>query len=371
MPGGTSTPERGRRYGLTIIAFIGSVFSPYYAWRGRRDRPRIIAPSTSRSTASARALGDDRARARPVLRGLADRFDRPERDALGRRGRLKFDIDEISAPWPRRLRGRVRVEAGGNKPASLQARAEGGHIWRPIAPRARVAVRSSEPEHQVERKRLFRLAILATSRSEAGFPTLDLVSCAAARRRGVFYDAERRREGPLHLSLEFDRTRNGFAAFAATAGGRACRQLAGASRGDARGRRRRSRHRRIGGYAVLFTLADRTRAPRRNGFLHARKSRSRPLRQPDGASNAAVPHAAHLRDEEIRRRRWVWRPSRIGLQGASSLPCCPEYNARNPIRSATPNANMISMPPKYFCIHSVAELFGPLQLFENIEHPQK
>ena len=25
------------RFGLTIIAFVGSVFSPYYAWRGRRD----------------------------------------------------------------------------------------------------------------------------------------------------------------------------------------------------------------------------------------------------------------------------------------------------------------------------------------------
>ena len=26
-----------RRHGLTVIAFVGSVFSPYYAWTGRRD----------------------------------------------------------------------------------------------------------------------------------------------------------------------------------------------------------------------------------------------------------------------------------------------------------------------------------------------
>ena len=69
--------EDGRE-GLTIIAFIGSVFSPYYAWTGRRDparplraerRPlRLAAPlghdgagagercrATSRTCASARA----------------------------------------------------------------------------------------------------------------------------------------------------------------------------------------------------------------------------------------------------------------------------------------------------------------------------
>ena len=38
-----------RRHGVAIIAFVGSVFSPYYAWAGRRD-PWIIARSTSRST---------------------------------------------------------------------------------------------------------------------------------------------------------------------------------------------------------------------------------------------------------------------------------------------------------------------------------
>ena len=41
-----ATSEDGR-YGLTIIAFIGSVFSPYYKLSGRADR-KITAPSMSR-----------------------------------------------------------------------------------------------------------------------------------------------------------------------------------------------------------------------------------------------------------------------------------------------------------------------------------
>ena len=32
------------RHGLTLIAFIGSVFSPYYAWARRRRRPRAADP---------------------------------------------------------------------------------------------------------------------------------------------------------------------------------------------------------------------------------------------------------------------------------------------------------------------------------------
>ena len=48
------------RHGLTIIAFIGSVFSPYYACARRRGDGRsatTIARSTSRSTASAATAG--------------------------------------------------------------------------------------------------------------------------------------------------------------------------------------------------------------------------------------------------------------------------------------------------------------------------
>ena len=40
------------RQGLTIIAFIGSVFSPYYAWDADSATRSTTAPSTSCSTAS-------------------------------------------------------------------------------------------------------------------------------------------------------------------------------------------------------------------------------------------------------------------------------------------------------------------------------
>ena len=58
---------------------------------------------------------------------------------------LRLEVDERTAPWPRRLRGRIRLwpEALPGRIALLAA--EGSHRWWPIAPRARVEVVFDEP----------------------------------------------------------------------------------------------------------------------------------------------------------------------------------------------------------------------------------
>jgi len=58
-------------------------------------------------------------------------------------GGLIAEIDEICAPLPRRLRGRISVQFEG-----LQERQfvlAPGHVWRPIAPRCHVKLRFEEP----------------------------------------------------------------------------------------------------------------------------------------------------------------------------------------------------------------------------------
>ena len=81
------------QHGLTIIAFIGSVFSPYYAWRGAGAgrSARTIARSTSRSTASGseRWAMTERGPRRPGAR----------RDALSAVGPSALSWD---GAWPRR-----------------------------------------------------------------------------------------------------------------------------------------------------------------------------------------------------------------------------------------------------------------------------
>ncbi len=77
------------RHGLTLIAFIGSVFSPYYAWARRRARRpgRPGAPLRAQRRAVWRgreALGDDRAGPRESATVRACAGDRAERALMGR-----------------------------------------------------------------------------------------------------------------------------------------------------------------------------------------------------------------------------------------------------------------------------------------------
>lgn len=136
------------RFGLTIIAFIGSVFSPYYAAARRRGPaaaeqycslnailygPRSKHWTMTERGSSALARSDTVLQIGPSSLRWED-------------GVLDIAIEEITVPLPRRLRGRVRVEmpAPGATCYALDAAAQ--HRWWPIAPSARVSVRMDRPD---------------------------------------------------------------------------------------------------------------------------------------------------------------------------------------------------------------------------------
>lgn len=58
---------------------------------------------------------------------------------------LIIDIDEVTVPWPSRVKGRVRVEPRGTVADSFALDAAGRHRWRPIAPVSRVEVVLERP----------------------------------------------------------------------------------------------------------------------------------------------------------------------------------------------------------------------------------
>jgi len=58
---------------------------------------------------------------------------------------LVIDIDEITAPWPQRVRGRVRVQPEALCPFVTGLDASARHRWGPIAPCARVEVELQQP----------------------------------------------------------------------------------------------------------------------------------------------------------------------------------------------------------------------------------
>jgi carotenoid 1,2-hydratase len=135
------------RSGVTIIAFVGSVFSPYYAWarrRGQADPENFCAVNVA-------LYGPDRKRWSLTERG-AGSLVRSAHDlrigpsALRWNGRwLEIEIDEMTAPIPGRLLGRIRLYPADLHDTVYALDTEGRHRWQPAAPCASVEVDMRRP----------------------------------------------------------------------------------------------------------------------------------------------------------------------------------------------------------------------------------
>ncbi len=133
-----------RRYGLTIIAFIGSVFSPYYHWSGRGDPYNHVALNVALYGAG-RGNWAMTERGRTALsRDAASLAIGPSALRWDESG-LTIDIDETTAPIPSRLRGQVRIEAAALFDRAYPLDTAARHHWRPIMPRAPVEVQLDAP----------------------------------------------------------------------------------------------------------------------------------------------------------------------------------------------------------------------------------
>lgn len=144
------------RCGLTLIAFIGSVFSPYYAAARRRGPARPenhCALNVALYSTSATGAAQSRTPNRWAMteRGETALARKVDMLAIGP-SRLDWDgqtltatINEVTSPWPSRLRGTVRLHTEAIAQRVVQLDASGRHRWRPIAPSARVEVHLDEP----------------------------------------------------------------------------------------------------------------------------------------------------------------------------------------------------------------------------------
>ncbi len=133
-------------HGLTIIAFVGSVFSPYYHWRlarGAADPEDHVAINVALYgpkggwAMTERGKGSlDRSRTHFRVGPSALRWEN---------GGLTITLDEIGAPFPKRIRGAVRLTPAALTGRAFQLDEPGRHRWRPIAPVARVEARFDDP----------------------------------------------------------------------------------------------------------------------------------------------------------------------------------------------------------------------------------
>lgn len=192
-------------HGLTCIAFLGSVFSPYYAWalgRGRSDaldhcaiNVAIYSPGGKHWTLTERGRSAlDRSPSTLAIGPSALHWDG---------SRLTIDIDEISVPLPSRVCGRVVIEPSALVTRRFPLDLGEHHHWWPVAPLGRVQVAMKSPsvnwsgnaylDHNVGHEPLARAFLgWQWSRGHGVDGTV------------VHYDLERRAGGEHHLALHFN-----------------------------------------------------------------------------------------------------------------------------------------------------------------------
>ena len=130
------------QHGLTMIAFIGSVFSPYYALARRRGQ----GDPSNHCCINVALYGSAGKRWAMTERGRESLSRDSTHLSLGpsslrwNGSELTIDVRETTVPIPSRLRGRIRVHSGAVNAKTFTLRDTGTHQWRPVMPLARVDV---------------------------------------------------------------------------------------------------------------------------------------------------------------------------------------------------------------------------------------
>jgi carotenoid 1,2-hydratase len=195
------------KQGLTIIAFIGSVFSPYYAWARRRG------PADPQNHCALNVVltgpGGNRwsmtERPRRALDRDAAHLEIGASSLSWDGSALTIDISETCMPVPSKIRGTVRVipEAVTGGPFTLDMR--GRHRWWPISPRCRVEVALTSPDLSWNGTGYFDTNT-GDEALEDAFTTWDWCRGNTDRGASILYNVERRGGPPLALALAVDRT---------------------------------------------------------------------------------------------------------------------------------------------------------------------
>lgn len=190
--------------GITVIAFIGSVFSPYYA-RARRNgnteplnhcaiNVALYTPNGGRWSMTERKAANVHVAPTTLSVGPSSLRWTGEH--------LEVLIDEICMPLPRRIRGCIRLHPASMHEQRFQLDVAGRHEWAPIAPCARIEVQLDDPALKWS-----GLGYLdsnsGTAPLEDGFDHWSWSRSESSQRTLVFYDVYGRDARPDPLALSF------------------------------------------------------------------------------------------------------------------------------------------------------------------------
>jgi hypothetical protein len=119
---------------ISIIGFIGSVFSPWYRWSGRKNPANHCCLNVVTYGRGGRWTMTDRGS--DALGLSRDRIQIGPSAMVWDGDRLIIEIDEMSTPHAQKLTGRVVVTPSALTSVELPLTEDGAHIWRPFAPKS-------------------------------------------------------------------------------------------------------------------------------------------------------------------------------------------------------------------------------------------
>lgn len=190
------------RYGVSVIAFIGSVFSPWYRWYARRNPHDHVCINVALYGPGGRFTMTERGEG--ALQQSAQRLQVGPSSVEWRDGELIIDVDEISNPIISHVKGQIRLKPSGITGVELPLTPDGTHVWRPFAPTARIEVDLNRSHWQWKGHGYFD-ANFGTRALEDDFSYWTWGRYPVADGTVAYYDANRRDGSTLAAGIHFDR----------------------------------------------------------------------------------------------------------------------------------------------------------------------
>ncbi|MDX5400823.1 MAG: carotenoid 1,2-hydratase [Rhodobacterales bacterium] len=185
-----------------MIGFIGSVFSPWYRWSGRRDPANHCCINVATYGPGGRFTMTDRGRS--ALRQTASRLEVGPSMMRWDGGSLVIDIDEMSGPpIISRVKGQIRVTPSAITSVELPLTPDGAHIWRPFGPTSTISVELNSPGWQWQGHGYFD-ANFGTRALEEDFTYWTWGRYPTGSGSTCFYDATRLDGSELAAGMQFD-----------------------------------------------------------------------------------------------------------------------------------------------------------------------
>lgn len=194
------------RFGVTVIAFIGSVFSPYYY----RSRQRARARAEDHVSLNVILYGRGNYRWCMTERGAASVYQQTDKLEIGPSqlhltdSTLVIDVRERATPLGQSVEGRITVSFAQTSNECFALDGEDRHWWWPIAPQATVQVAMNQPELRWKGS-AYLDSNAGDSPIESAFNSWNWCRGHAAHEGcQIHYDAQLRNGGERQVSLRMD-----------------------------------------------------------------------------------------------------------------------------------------------------------------------